>query len=115
MSGAVSSAGLSCRYASATFSKPATWYQQTKLYQLFDYDGMTDITFPGYIMILVVCAVTLFLIIPKGDTVRTPVMETTVTETVEMSGSWMTTKEEDVAVISPGTSLKIYAVSGISL
>ena len=76
---------------------------------------MIDVTFPGYIMILVVCAVTLFLIIPKGDTVITPVMETTVTETVEMTDPRTVTKGEEVAVISPGTTLRIYAVSGISL
>lgn len=76
---------------------------------------MIDVTFPGYIMILVVCAVTLFLIIPKGDTVITPVMETTVTETVEMTDPRTVTKGEVVAVISPGTTLRIYAVSGISL
>ena len=76
---------------------------------------MTDVTFPGYIMILVVCAVTLFLIIPKGDTVITPVMEITVTETVEMTDPRTVTKGEEVAVISPGTTLRIYAVSGISL
>ena len=75
---------------------------------------MIDVTFPGYIMILIVCAVTLFLVIPKGDTVITPVMETTVTETVEMTGPRMVTKGEEVAVISPGTTLRIYAVSGIS-
>lgn len=76
---------------------------------------MIDVTFPGYIMILVVCAVTLFLIIPKGDTVITPVMETTVSETVEMTDPRTVTKGEEVAVISPGTTLRIYAVSGISL
>lgn len=82
---------------------------------LIDRDDMIDVTFPGYIMILVVCAVTLFLIIPKGDTVITPVMETTVTETVEMTDPRTVTKGEEVAVISPGTTLRIYAVSGISL
>ena len=81
---------------------------------LIDRDDMIDVTFPGYIMILIVCAVTLFLVIPKGDTVITPVMETTVTETVEMTDLRMVTKGEEVAVISPGTTLKIYAVSGIS-
>ena len=81
---------------------------------LIDRDDMIDVTFPGYIMILIVCAVTLFLVIPKGDTVITPVMETTVTETVEMTDPRMVTKGEEVAVISPGTTLKIYAVSGIS-
>ena len=64
---------------------------------LIDRDDMIDITFPGYIMILVVCAVTLFLIIPKGDTVITPVMETTVTETVEMTDPRTVTKGEEVA------------------
>ena len=82
---------------------------------LIDRDDMIDVTFPGYIMILVVCAVTLFLVIPKGDTVITPVMETTVTETVEMTDPRTVTKGEVVAVISPGTTLRIYAVSGISL
>lgn len=82
---------------------------------LIDRDDMVDVTFPGYIMILVVCAVTLFMVVPKGDTVITPVMETTVTETVQMSDSWMATKGEDVAALYPGSSLKIYAVSGISL
>ena len=82
---------------------------------LIDRDDMIDVTFPGYIMILVVCAVTLFLIIPKGDTVITPVMETTVSETVEMTDPRTVTKGEEVAVISPGTTLRIYAVSGISL
>ena len=62
---------------------------------LIDRDDMIDVTFPGYIMILVVCAVTLFLIIPKGDTVITPVMETTVTETVEMTDPRMVTKGEE--------------------
>lgn len=81
---------------------------------LIDRDDMIDVTFPGYIMILIVCAVTLFLVIPKGDTVITPVMETTVTETVEMTDPRMVTKGEEVAVISPGTTLRIYAVSGIS-
>ena len=82
---------------------------------LIDRDDMIDVTFPGYIMIFVVCAVTLFLIIPKGDTVITPVMEITVTETVEMTDPRTVTKGEEVAVISPGTTLRIYAVSGISL
>lgn len=81
---------------------------------LIDRDDMIDVTFPGYIMILVVCAVTLFMVV-QGDTVITPVMETTVTETVEMTDPRTVTKGEEVAVISPGTTLRIYAVSGISL
>ena len=42
-------------------------------------------------------------------------METTVSETVEMTDPRTVTKGEEVAVISPGTTLRIYAVSGISL
>lgn len=79
---------------------------------LIDRDDMIDVTFPGYIMILVVCAVTLFLIIPKGDTVITPVMETTVSETVEMTDPRTVTKGEEVAVISPGTTVTLTGITG---
>lgn len=69
------------------------------------------ISVPGFILLLAVCALSIFIVFPKGKTEVTPAKEAVTLTTASMK-PYSSGNGESIATVPQGSDIKIYATSG---